>query len=107
MLKILINTPKISLPGGVANHYLGLKSYWLHNVNYNTVGKRFNSFFGKGIFYLPYDILKFLVNILVFKPDFVLLNPSLGKSAMVRDMTFLWLSKLFNFKTGTSALSLE
>src|SRR5690554_6435507 len=39
-MKILINTPDISLLGGVANHYKGLQSHWTENVKYNFVGGR-------------------------------------------------------------------
>ena len=54
-MKILINTPSLKLLGGVANHYLGLKDFWSEDVRYNTVGKRSKN--GKGIFWLPWDVL--------------------------------------------------
>ena len=98
-MKILINTPSLSLLGGVANHYIGLKAYWTENVKYNTVGKRSNKS-GSGLFWLPYDLLKFIFRLLVFHPDVVLLNPSLGNSALKRDFTFLNIAHFFGFKVA-------
>lgn len=96
-MKILINTPSLYLLGGVANHYLGLKDYWTEKVKYNTVGKRSNKS-GGGILWLPYDILKFIFRLLIFRPDVVLLNPSLGSSALKRDFIFLNIAKYLGFK---------
>ncbi len=96
-MKILINTPRLNHLGGVANHYSGLKDYWTENVKYNTVGKRSQKR-GSGLLWLPYDVLKFVFIILLFRPDVVLLNPSLGKSALKRDFIFLNIAKYFRIK---------
>lgn len=98
-MKILINTPSLSLLGGVSNHYLGLKDYWTENVKYNTVGKRSNKT-GSGLLWLPYDILKFVFRLLTFHPDVVLLNPSLGYSALKRDFIFLNIAHFCGFKVA-------
>ncbi|MBO5865103.1 MAG: glycosyltransferase family 4 protein [Bacteroidaceae bacterium] len=87
-MKILINTPYLTLPGGVANHYKGLEPYWSHKVYYNQIGKRSEKS-GNGIFWLPIDVFKFVFKLIFINPDFVLLNPSLGKSAIKRDFIFL------------------
>ena len=97
-MKILINTPYLHLLGGVANHYLGLRDYWHEDVKYNTIGKR-NSKQGFGKLWIIYDIIKFIFQILAFKPNVILLNPSLGKSAVYRDFLFLKIAKLFGRKT--------
>ena len=40
-MKLLINTPSLKfLGGGVANHYIGLRTFWTENVKYNVVGRR-------------------------------------------------------------------
>ena len=98
-MKILINTPSLSLLGGVANHYLGLKDYWTENVKYNTVGKRSNKS-GSGLLWLPYDVFKFIFKLLTFHPDVILLNPSLGNSALKRDFIFLNIAHFFGFKVA-------
>lgn len=96
-MRILINTPRLIPQGGVANHYLGLWNYWTEHVIYNPIGKKGNKI-GSGIYRLPINILTFIRKILFFHPDVVLLNPSLSKSAVVRDMLFLKVAKFFNKK---------
>lgn len=98
-MKILINTPFLSLPGGVANHYKGLTPYWKEDVCYNQIGKR-NKKAGNGIYWLPVDIIKFVFKILFLKPDIILLNPSLGKSAIKRDLLFLKIAKFLGMKVA-------
>lgn len=90
-MKILVNTPCLALLGGVANHYLGLKGYWTENVCYNTIGKRKESKWS-GLIWFPYDLLKFIFRLLIFQPDVVLLNPSVGKTALKRDSLYLTIS---------------
>lgn len=95
-MKILVNTPDINLLGGVANHYKGLKNYWSEDVRYNYVGGR------KGIpgpICLVYDYLKFVFYCAFGNYDAILLNPSLGKTAVKRDKLFLRIAKLFSLKT--------
>lgn len=98
-MKLLVNTPKLKFLGGVANHYSGLKEYWTENVKYNVVGKR-SAKNGSGIFWLPYDVFKFVFRLLTFHPDVVLLNPSLGNSALKRDFIFLNIAKYLGFKVA-------
>ena len=96
-MKILVNTPRLIPHGGVSNHYLGLKDYWTDKVLYNPIGKKSNRQ-GSGKYRLPINIVVFIYKLLTFKPDVVLLNPSLSKSAVVRDMIFLRIAKMFGFK---------
>ena len=96
MKRILINTPQINKSGGVANHYLGLKSYWKEDVKYNYIGKRYRL---PLLLILPYDVIKFLIYCLFGKFDVILLNPSLTKNAVRRDALFLKISKFFKIKT--------
>lgn len=94
-MKILINTPDLSLAGGVANHYKGLLPYWSAIVHYNYVGGR------KGIpgpLILPFDYVKFIFLCLFGKYDVILLNPSLNKTAIARDAVFLKIATLFKKK---------
>lgn len=97
-MKILINTPNYKKPasGGVANHYYGLKNYWHENVRYNIVGSRNKA--GSGKYWLPFDILKFVLKILFFNPNLVVINPSLAPNALRRDALFLKIAKIFGRK---------
>lgn len=98
-MKILINTPYLFLSGGVANHYKGLKPYWNEKVIYNQIGKRTEKS-GNGIYWLPFDVIKFILKIIFLRPDYVILNPSLGKSAIKRDFMFLKIARFFGRKVA-------
>lgn len=98
MNRILINLPYFNDHGGVVNHFKGLRSYWKCNVKYNVVGKR-NTLKGSGICFLPYDVIKFIWRLWFWKPDAVLLNPSLNKSAVTRDCIFLRISAAMGKRT--------
>ncbi len=98
IMKLLVNTPNLSILGGVANHYQGLRKYWTEDVRYNTVGRRTLWRFS-GWFWWPYDVVKFVVKLLWIRPDAVLLNPSLGKNAVKRDFFFLHVALLFRKRT--------
>lgn len=95
-MRILINTPSRNLKGGggVASHYTGLQNYWHAKVKYNTVGKRNRSNKYSAILWFPYDILKFILRIVLFRPDFIVLNPSLVPNAIRRDVFYSKLAKL-------------
>ena len=96
-MKILVNTPSMKLLGGVSNHYLGLRDYWTAKVRYNTVGARSKKK-GTGIYWLPWDLLKFVFRLFIFRPDIVLINPSLRKTALNRDFIFLKIANFLGFK---------
>lgn len=83
--KILINTPHLKKLGGVSNHYIGLKNFWREDVFYNQIGSRYSI---PGYIILPFDLITFFFKCLILKPDVILLNPSLGKTALQRDALF-------------------
>lgn len=98
-IKILINTPNYKKPylGGVANHYYGLRPYWTENVKYNIIGSRTGKP-GHGKYFIFFDVIKFILKILYFNPDCVILNPSLATSAIKRDLIFQKLCIFFSKK---------
>ncbi len=98
-MKILVTCPCLKLLGGVANHYIGLRPYWAENVKYQEIGKR-NNRKGNGKYWLPWDIIIFLKNIFVFRPDCILFNPSIGLSALRRDFLLQRIAKFFRFNTA-------
>lgn len=98
-MKILITCPNLKLLGGVANHYIGLRPYWAENVKYQEIGKRSNKN-GNGKYWLPWDIIIFLKNLFVFRPDCILFNPSIGSSALRRDFLLQRIAKFFRFNTA-------
>lgn len=98
-MKILINVPSFRILGGVANHYMGLRKYWKECAKYNVVGRRSELKYN-GVFWLPCDIMKFISKLILFQPDIVIVNPSLGKSALSRDFLFLNIARFFRFKVA-------
>lgn len=55
---------------------------------------------GKGAYWLPWDVIVFLIKLFVFRPNVVLLNPSLNRNAIIRDFIFLRISTMLRFKTA-------
>lgn len=94
-MKLLINTPDINEIGGVANHYKGLMSYWNCDVRYHSLGKkRYRKI------YAPISVFKFVCTLFIFKPNMVLLNPSMGNGALKRDFFYLNIAKALDFKVS-------
>lgn len=98
-MRILINVPSLRHLGGVANHYLGLRPYWRERVRYNVVGRR-GKRGGSGRWWLPWDVAKFVLRLLLFRPDIVVVNPSLGMNALRRDFLFLNIACRMGFKVA-------
>ncbi len=91
-MKILINTPDYQNPssGGVASFYYGMQGYWNEDVRYNVIGRRKGL---SGAVWLPWDVVKFIWKLLVWRPDTVMVNPSLFRDALRRDFLFLNIAK--------------
>ncbi len=90
-MRLLINTPYLKLAGGVSNHFKGLLKFWNVPVKYNYIGGRFGL---PGVLVLPLDYTVFFLRCLFGGYTHVLLNPSLGRTALVRDALFLKIAKL-------------
>jgi len=107
-MKIIINTPKLTLPAGVANHYLGLRPYFTKDVIYNqyipiSSLKRFKNkiiILLVGTFLKLYDVAKFIALIIINSRPTILLNPSFGRTAMARDALFVNIAKVFSCKVA-------
>ena len=94
-MNILVTTPDISLLGGVANHYKGLKPFWKESVTYHFIAGRRHI---PGIILFPFDLLLFFLKLCFNSYDVVLINPSLRKSALIRDAVYLRVASLFELK---------
>lgn len=106
-MKILINTPLITIPAGVSNHYLGLKPYFSKDVIYNQylTNKYIKKHIRLALFHKPirillflFDILKFILLIIFSNCKLILLNPSFDFRALKRDEIFLKITILFKRK---------
>lgn len=93
--RILIVVPSFKILGGVANHYMGLASFWKSNVKYCTYGKRPKI---PAIFCLLPDLLIYIFKLIFCKIDVVIVNPSLRKYQLRRDAIYLILARIFRKK---------
>lgn len=108
-MRILINTPFITIPGGISNYYLGLKSYFSKKVIYNQIYTRVyisnivkNKYMQKIAIPIAivFNYLKFIFLLIYYNRPKVLLNPSFGKIPLQRDAQFLRIAKCFGCKVA-------
>ncbi len=105
-MKVIINTPSVSIPAGVANHYLGLKKYFSNDIIYNEYmpGSDLQQKYGKVLttliipFLKVYDTVRFIFLLFFYRNSTVLLNPSFGKTALQRDAFFIRIATCFKCK---------
>ena len=95
-MKVIFVVPSFSIIGGIANHYLGLNDYWRIRFRYSVEGRRRRI---PAMLCLLPDYIAFIAKLIVFRPDIVVVNPSLGRYMLVRDGIYLLLAKLFGRKT--------
>lgn len=90
--KIIILSPSFSLVGGVANHYMGLREHWTNDVQYQFYGKRnrIPAFITFG-----FDLLSYVIRIIFYRPNVVIINPSLRNYQLKRDGIYLIIAKIF------------
>lgn len=94
-MKILFVVPSFSLIGGVANHYQGLSQYWAEEIVYCVQGRRKKL---PAYFWLIPDYVTFVLKVLYYRPQLVVINPSLRSYMLFRDGLYLLLAKLFRRK---------
>ncbi len=90
-MKIQINTPDISRLAGVANFYRVLRPAFPENVRYFTIHVSLPGVLK--LFAFVYDLFRYSFQMMCGKIDVVLLNPSLGKGAVIRDGLYAWITK--------------
>lgn len=96
-MKILINTPNTK--GGVWNYYKSLKKYFPPGVVYNHIGKRENLNI-PGLFLFPFDLIKLIYKIFIYKPNIIILNPSLQIKSFIRECCYLYVIKICSLFTS-------
>lgn len=92
--KIIVLVPNPNLPGGVSHYYKTAKPYFSKNIRYVYFNSRYSKGFLKIIGNLLV-IIKVLFLIIFYLPKRVVVNPSLGRTALLRDGLFLFWSRLF------------
>lgn len=81
-MKLLIVVPSFRLLGGISFHYLGLMKYWHCKVCYAVAGRR--PHLHALLTVLP-DFLCYVLKLLFYRPDVVVVNPSFYPYPLLRD----------------------
>lgn len=93
-MKVLINVPDLTCPGGVSKYFQTVNGKFTIPVEYLTIGSRFNNkSFPHQWWRMLSDYFYFLKKIINEKFEVIHLNPSLGLKAVLRDSIFLLLAK--------------
>lgn len=94
-MKLLIVVPSFRLMGGVSFHYMGLDRYWKSKVSYSIQGRRPHI---PAIICLLPDLIGYLLKLVFFRPDVVLLNPSFRPYQIGRDAVYMTIARLCGSK---------
>ena len=98
-MKVLVTTPCLEMPGGVANYYSTLRAYLPEGVEYLTIGSRgHNETTWEVAKRALGDYLELAKLLRQRKYELVHINPSLGSKSVVRDGLFLLIAKFLKRK---------
>lgn len=99
--KILLISPCLTLPGGIASYYSSLKEHFTYDIQYLFIGSRKEN---ESKILKPVnlfrDIWRLFFHLLKSQGTYelVCLNPSFIKYCIIREGILLWISKLFKIK---------
>jgi glycosyltransferase involved in cell wall biosynthesis len=97
-MKVLIFTPQLNKPGGVANYYSALKDKFSIETDYFIRGNRKSAIPVPAAVNYLVDYASFFFNLTRSKYSLYVINTSLGKAGCIRDSVFIRLCNLFNRK---------
>lgn len=97
--KVLLITPNLKVPGGVSEFNKMLLQCTSQNITpffLSSASKSYNLFWS--ICLTIFDYIHFVCLLAFNKYNLVHVNPSLGKTSILRDSVFVWIAKLFGKK---------
>jgi glycosyltransferase involved in cell wall biosynthesis len=95
-LRILMTSPMLSRPGGVAQYLRVVQPHFRSEIDYLTVGSRSDvEHAGHSVLRLAGDCWRFTRTLMRKQYKMVHLNPSLGSKALARDGILLLIAKIF------------
>lgn len=97
-MKVLFIVPSFKLPGGVANHYMGLTPFWTNEYRYITCGRRRH---WPAFLTLIPDWINLFFRILLFRPQVVVVNTSFKYQPVFRDAINILIAKILRRKVVT------
>lgn len=95
MGKYLILVPKLNLIGGIANYYDAIRPFLPEDFVYFVRGSRGLRHKLLRLLVYGYDIIRFMVVLVINKPGVVVINTSMGQQSMQRDALFVLLAKRY------------
>ncbi|MEG1007622.1 MAG: glycosyltransferase family 4 protein [Bacteroides sp.] len=94
--RVLILVPPLCAMGGISLHFKGLKKYWIEDIQYYETYKESNpNVFS--IFKLLWNYIYFITKIIIKKPNIVVVNISLKKGFVSKNI-YILLAKLLHCK---------
>ena len=97
--KVLLITPDFQISGGVSEFNKILIKYSKQEITpFVVYSAGRNMFFIWSFLFLIYDLIRFTIQTLSLRYNIVHINPSLGKTSILRDSVFVWVAKLFGKK---------
>jgi glycosyltransferase involved in cell wall biosynthesis len=95
-IRVLLTTPLMSRPGGVAQFLRVLRPHWQNHVQYFTIGSPSDGErVGRAAWRVLRDSWRFAHTLRRGGYDVVHLNPSIGPKALLRDAILLLIAKAF------------
>lgn len=98
-MKTLVIVPNPKILGGVSLHFIGLKDYWSGNIKYFEAFKIGSNIIDTILKFI-YNYLQFIITIIVYRPDNLVVNVSLKKGFFSKN-NYIKIAKLFNVKIIT------
>lgn len=97
--KVLLVTPDFKIPGGVSEfNKILVKNSKQEVTTFVVYSAGRNMFFIWSFLFLIYDLIRFTIRTASARYNIVHINPSLGKTSILRDSVFAWIAKLFGKK---------
>lgn len=94
-MKLLIVVPSFRLIGGISLHFMALDRYWQSQVHYSTQGKRPHM---PAALCLLSDYVTYVVKLLWYSPDVVIINPPFYPYPVVREVLHLLIARMLGRK---------
>ena len=97
-MRVLLNTPELANPGGVAYYYRCVRPHLAKDVEYFVIGARRCETSLRNGLRIFRDYVYFIAKLKAGNYDVVHLNPSFVAKAILRDALFLLIAKAFRTK---------
>lgn len=98
-IRTLVLVPNLDVLGGVSLHFIGLRDYWKSDVEYFEAF-RFRKNIIASVIAFIYKYISFIIKLISFKPDNILVNVSLKRGFFSRNI-YVRIAKIFKARIIT------